>query len=294
MNTSHLGPLGRFYQIEGRRLLLHRSGTGGPAVVFLPGAGLVGLDYLNIHDRIREFTTSVLYDRGGTGWSDPADLPRTAVQVASELQLLLRAADVPGPYVLVAHSLGGAYARRYAQLFPDEVAGLVYLDAFHEDWDTYLPERLHIRPQKEPSDLQLRLIRLLGRGYYRRIFAQWPREVRERLIERHLDLAGLRAAALERSNQPQLRDELQAGGKVPDVPLIALTALGIDPGMRLLRSKHALLALNTGKRRLYGALAAAASSGEHRTLDTARHSTIHIDCPDAVTQAVRDLWKRVC
>ena len=294
VNRSHQAPLGRFYRVQGRRLLLHRSGNGGPAVVFLPGAGLVGLDYLNVHDRVCEFTTSVLYDRGGTGWSDTAELPRTAAQVATELHELLRAADVPAPYVLVAHSIGGAYARRYAQLFPEEMAGMVYLDAFHEDWDAYLPERLHLRPLDEPGTLQLRSTRLLAGGYYRRMFQQWPGEVRGPLLDGHLDLAWLRAGARERSNQPQLRDELGAGGAVSDVPLIALTALGIDPGMRVFLPRRVLLALNAGKRRLHEALAASVAGGEHRTLDDARHSTIHLDCPDAVTQAVRDLWRRVC
>lgn len=179
MNTSDLPPLGRLYDIEGRRLFLHRSGTGGPAVVFLPGASAVGLDYLNIHDRIAEFTTSVLYDRGGTGWSDPVDLPRPAAEVATELGKLLRAACVPGPYVLIAHSLGGLYARRFAQLFPDDVAGFVYLDAFHEDWYTYLP---HLKPEMVPGNLQLRLVCLLARGLYRRMLAPWPREVRQPLL----------------------------------------------------------------------------------------------------------------
>ncbi|MEU4548874.1 alpha/beta fold hydrolase [Nonomuraea dietziae] len=59
-------PVGRRHEIGGRRLFVHRSGHGGPAVVFLPGASAVGLDYLNIHDRVAEFTTSVLVDRAGT------------------------------------------------------------------------------------------------------------------------------------------------------------------------------------------------------------------------------------
>jgi hypothetical protein len=78
-------------------------------------------------------------------------------------------------------------------LFPEEVAGLVYLDAFHEDWDTYLPERLYLKPQSDPGIVQLWLIRLLSRGRYRRMFASWPPEAREPLIERHLDPAWLRA-----------------------------------------------------------------------------------------------------
>jgi pimeloyl-ACP methyl ester carboxylesterase len=91
-------PAGQLYDVGGRRLWLHRSGSGGPAVVFLAGASAVGLDYLNLHDRVCEFTTSVLYDCGGTGWSDPAELPRTAAEVATELRDLLRAAGVPGRY----------------------------------------------------------------------------------------------------------------------------------------------------------------------------------------------------
>ena len=71
-------PLGRGYLAAGRELALHRSGRGGPAVVFLPGAGLIGLDYLNVHDEIARRTTCVLYDRAGTGWSQAIALPRSA------------------------------------------------------------------------------------------------------------------------------------------------------------------------------------------------------------------------
>jgi pimeloyl-ACP methyl ester carboxylesterase len=133
-------PMGRTYEVGGKRLLLHRSGTGGPAVVFLPGAGLIGLDYLNIQQEVAKTTTSVIYDRGGTGWSDSVALPRSAADTAEELRSLLAAADVPAPYILVGHSLGGAYARRFAQLFPKETAGLVMLDPAHEGYDT-IPSR---------------------------------------------------------------------------------------------------------------------------------------------------------
>ncbi|WP_406495196.1 alpha/beta fold hydrolase [Streptomyces sp. NBC_00846] len=111
-------PLGRLCEVAGRRLLLHRSGSGGPAVVFLPGAGLVGLDYLNMHNRVAELTTTVLYDRAGTGWSEAAALPRTAAAVTDELMDLLRAADVPGPYLLVGHSLGAAYGPPHRTTLP--------------------------------------------------------------------------------------------------------------------------------------------------------------------------------
>src|SRR5262245_23102964 len=47
----------------------------GPAVVFLPGGGAVGRDYWNVHRRTAELTTSVIYDRAGTGGGAPAALP---------------------------------------------------------------------------------------------------------------------------------------------------------------------------------------------------------------------------
>jgi hypothetical protein len=87
--------------VEGVRLLLHQSGSGGPAVVFLAGGGAVGLDYLNVQQRAGELTTSMTYDRAGTGWSDSVDLPRASVEITDELRALLRVAEVPAPYVMV-------------------------------------------------------------------------------------------------------------------------------------------------------------------------------------------------
>lgn len=296
-------PVGRLQEVGGRRLMLHRSGSGGPPVVFLPGASAVGLDYLNVHDRASELTTSVLYDRGGTGWTaaEPAaarppaiTLPRSAAEVATELRDLLRAAGVTGPYLLVAHSLGGAYARRFGQLFPGEVAGLLYLDAFYEDSDAYLPERLHLARlrQPEPGPTQLAIMRPFMRRMYRRMFAGWPETVRGVLIERHLSPEWWQVGVRERSNMPELADELKAGGNVPDVPVIVLTPLGIDPGMRLLMSPKSLREEAEGKRRRNQALADSVSRGEHRLLEGARHSTITVDNPGAVVQAIRDLLDR--
>ncbi len=292
--AASVPPAGRRYDVAGRQLMLHRSGTGGPAVVILPGASAVGLDYLNIHDRISEFTTSVLYDRGGTGWSDPAALPRSAADVVTELRDLLHAAGVPGPYLLAGHSLGGAYARRFAQLFPAEVAGLLYLDAFYEDTDAFMPERLHlarVRPP-QPGRFQQVLLRPFLRRMYRRMFAAWPDGIRQVLIERHVSRPWWQVGVLERSNMPQLAAELHNGGPLPSVPSIVLTALGTDPGMRLLMSGRSLREMTAAKRRLYAALAAEGGHGELRVLDGARHSTLTIDAAGEVVQAARDLHAR--
>jgi pimeloyl-ACP methyl ester carboxylesterase len=67
---------------------------------------------------------------GITDRSSPVQMPRTAQDVTDDLHALLDAAQVPGPYILVVHSLGGLFMRLYAQLYPDQVRGLVLVDAF--------------------------------------------------------------------------------------------------------------------------------------------------------------------
>lgn len=284
-------PRGRRYTAGGRRLMLHRSGSGGPAVVLLPGSGLVGLDYLNLHDRVAELTTSVLYDRAGTGWSDPAELPRTAAEVTDELRDLLDAAGVPEPYLLVGHSLGGAYARHFAQRFPDTVAGLLLLDPFHEDMVTRAPRQvldllaqMKSRELPEPSREQLDA----ARGQLLTFFKVWPDDVRGPLVEHHL--SSWRTAWQEDGNlYDEVSAELRSAPDLPDVPTIVLSAMGHDAVQAHLWPEDLLREINDGKRALHAELAASVPRGEHRVLDDAGHGWLHEERPDAVLQAVTDL-----
>lgn len=290
-----LVPLGHLQGVNGRRLFLHSSGSGGPAVVFLPGAGMVGLDYLNTHNAAARLATSVLYDRAGTGWSDPVPLPRTGAEVTDELRDLLRAAGIPAPYVLVGHSLGGAYARHYAQRFPDDVAGLLLLEPAHEDWDAYMPDRQLMvevaaegsEGMPEPGEELLQQIRDL----FTQMSTRWLASVRERLVDLHLDPERGNTGPQEK-NFPTLYDELRRAGDTPDVPLIVLTVMGLDPMLSWFMPEQLERQMNDGKRDLHAALTASVPRGEHRVLDDAGHSWLHVQRPDAVLQAIRDLLDR--
>lgn len=287
-------PIGRLYTVEGRHLALHHAGSAEPAVVFLPGAGMVGLDYLNIHDQVSQFTTSVLYDRAGTGWSEACALPRTAAEVTDELRSLLREAGVPVPYLLVGHSLGGVYAQRYAQRFPDEVAGLLLMEPAHEDFDAHMPKQTTL-DQLRGVLATLRLLlhyKTFYRGLFGRMFASWPDQVREPLIDYHL--ATLRRTFQEwptsdRTGNGRLMTELRNGRNMPDVPLIVLCAMGIDPSMEVVMPESYLRKINEGKQVLYTALVESVPRGEYREVENAGHTTIHTDRPDAVVRAIRDL-----
>jgi pimeloyl-ACP methyl ester carboxylesterase len=91
---------------------------------------------------VAAFTRVCAYDRPGTttvtegvlllSRSDPVAMPRTAAESVHDLHALLEATDVPGPYVLVGHSYGGMLMRLYASTYPDDVVGMVLVDAFSE------------------------------------------------------------------------------------------------------------------------------------------------------------------
>jgi len=100
-------PPGRLVRVNERRMHIHVTGEGAPTVVFESGMGASCLSWTLVQPQVAQFSRAVSYDRAGHGWSDPAPEPRTARQIAQELNTLLNATGLPGPYVLVGHSFGG-------------------------------------------------------------------------------------------------------------------------------------------------------------------------------------------
>jgi len=117
---------------DGPRLHLHGMGDSGPTVILDAGIGASSLSWSLVQEPAARFARVYAYDRAGYGWSERvrrSSGPRIASWLAEELRALLRAADVPGPYILVGHSFGGYVARMYAERWPVEVAGLVMVDS---------------------------------------------------------------------------------------------------------------------------------------------------------------------
>ncbi|WP_327117597.1 alpha/beta hydrolase [Nocardia sp. NBC_01730] len=283
-------PVGGFQEIDGRRIFVHRSGSGGPAVVFLPGAGAVGLDYFVVQQHVSQFTTAVVYDRGGTGYSDPLPLPRSAAAVATELRELLRAQNIPAPYILAPHSLGGFYAHRFAQLYPRDVAGLVWLDGLHRDWDDFMPPAMHLATaeQMAPDLDQFEQQRSAMREMRADLLADYPEHVRRPLIDAKASDESIQVGIAERSTLTELATELRAGPGLPDVPVVALSVLGTDPAQQA----EMLQKMHDGRRRMDAALVSAVSHGEQRILSDTVHHRLCFDRPDAVIQAIRDVVDR--
>ena len=127
---------------RGSEVYLYELGTGEPTVIFEAGFGATHLNWRHIQRAVAQFTGTVAYDRAGLGWSSFNRTPRTPANIAAELRTSLQSAGVKPPYILVGHSFGGLVMRRYALLFPDEVAGVVLVDPMRcEEWPPLNPKR---------------------------------------------------------------------------------------------------------------------------------------------------------
>jgi pimeloyl-ACP methyl ester carboxylesterase len=133
--------MGRVFDIGGRKLNLYCSGQGSPTVIFDSGQAMPGADWALVQPEIAAFTRACWYDRAGMGWSDAAPSGEASESNARDLHALLGAAGIAGPYILVGHSTGGYDVRVYRRMYINEVAGMVLVDAAHEDAHRDSPPR---------------------------------------------------------------------------------------------------------------------------------------------------------
>ena len=132
-DRASFSPPGRLIDVGGYKLHLRCTGEGSPVVVFDAGLGSHSLYWRKVEPEVAAITTACSFDRAGYGFSDLGPEPRTTETIAGELNTLLRKANVRGPLVLVGWSFGGFTARYYAHRYPDQVAGVVFVDSGHED-----------------------------------------------------------------------------------------------------------------------------------------------------------------
>jgi pimeloyl-ACP methyl ester carboxylesterase len=118
---------------------LYCTGTGSPAIVIETGLGSTSTGWMLVQEKLSALTRVCTYDRSGLGWSEPRPRPRDAEVIVRELHTLLDLGTVQRPVVLVGHSAGGLYDRVYARKFPDEVAGMVFVDSATPEQMSELP-----------------------------------------------------------------------------------------------------------------------------------------------------------
>lgn len=126
-------PTGKLVDAGGYNLHFVKKGSGTPTVVLEAGSGETSLSWRGIPDELSQYATVVVYDRAGYAWSEQAPSARSGDNIVRELHEALQNEGLKGPYLMVGHSLGGMYARLFTQTYPNEVTGLVLVDARPEN-----------------------------------------------------------------------------------------------------------------------------------------------------------------
>lgn len=212
-------PPGRLVDIGGHRLHLWCSGTGSPAVVLESGLGGASFDWGYVQPAVAEFTKVCSYDRAGMGYSDPGPFPRTTRRVAEEFAQLVDRAGINEPLILVGASIGGLMVRLFASEREQRVAGLVLVDASHEDQTMDLPA---IAPFV-PILSSLGVFRMLDVSFGPELDALAP-SVQRFARATAFRASTYQAAASEGMSLPTSAAEVKASRRKLSMPVIVITA----------------------------------------------------------------------
>jgi pimeloyl-ACP methyl ester carboxylesterase len=131
--ATQFPPPGPLVDVGGRKLHIVCIGAGAPGVIFEASGFGNSLSFSVAREEIAVHTRVCSYDRMGTGWSDPGPDEISVGLLADDLRALLERVDLPPPYILVPSSIGGLTVEMFARRHPEQVAGLVFLDAANSD-----------------------------------------------------------------------------------------------------------------------------------------------------------------
>jgi pimeloyl-ACP methyl ester carboxylesterase len=287
---------GQMVDVGGYRLHLNCQGQGDPTIILESGWSDFSVLWTLVQPEVAKFTRVCSYDRAGTGWSEISPKPRTAEIMVDELHTLLATADVPGPFVLVGHSMGGVLMRVYAHDHPEDVVGLVLVDSVHEEQFTRYPSSV-----LEATQEMLGQFRLLGWLRATGLMALLPQSIPNRGLSNEA-LAQYRAVLATTNNFEAYTSEWNTLEESYDevlsmqitdlgaLPLIVLSRGLADPSPILSDTENqqlweimqgwqtSLLGLSTTSRQVI-----AEKSLHH----------IQLDQPDLVIEAVREMVDKI-
>jgi pimeloyl-ACP methyl ester carboxylesterase len=262
-----------------RSMYLECRGSGSPTIVLVSGLdtaadlwNVPGQPDPKVFPEISKSSRVCAYDRpgaplavGGPSRSDPVAQPTSPEDAVSDLNALLTAADVPGPYVLVGHSYGGIVSRLFAATYPDEVTGMVLVDIVSPElrdamtpaeWETW--KLLNVR---KPEDI-----------------AEYP--------------------DLERIEFDPALDQITAGGPIRQMPLVVLSADELyGPAMESQAASGELPAsvpadfgyvIDRANKHAQQTIAQLVESADHITETNSGHNMM-IDNAPLVIDAIRDV-----
>jgi pimeloyl-ACP methyl ester carboxylesterase len=277
---------GQLVDVGGYKMHIDCMGQGSPVVVLDAGLGDSYVSWRKVQPQIAKFIRVCSYDRAGVGYSDASPRERTSKVLAEELHTLLRNAAIPGPVILVGHSMGGYDVRLFASLYRKEVAAMVLVDASHPDQRRRFPPALNdldagwIRDEEFLEfTMPVGIPRLLG-------FCDHD------VVPRAADcnFHSVREGVAELKAFPESAAQTAATGSLGDMPLMVLSHDPNTPQPDL--PEDLVKPTNDIWQQMQTELAQLSTRGSQVIAKNSGHY-IQLDRPDLVISTVRDMVEQV-
>jgi pimeloyl-ACP methyl ester carboxylesterase len=274
---------GALVGVGGYRMHIYCLGEGSPAVVLDSGLGDSFVSWEKVQPQIAQFTRVCSYDRAGLGYSDSSLRPRTSHDMAEELHVLLQKADIRPPYILVGHSMAGYNVRIYRNLYPNEIAGMVLVDASHPEQEKRFPPEIRDLDKgwiREEEFLEFTmpfgLPRLLG-------FC--GDKAQERAVD--CNFHSVREGVRVLKTFPVSAEQAAKTGSLGDLPLAVLSHDPATPQPDLLQDL--VQPINRAWEQMQEELAHLSTRGTHEIAKNSGHY-IQLDRPELVIEAVHRVF----
>jgi pimeloyl-ACP methyl ester carboxylesterase len=276
-------PPGELVDVGGYRLHIKCTGSGSPTVVIEAGLGDWSTSWGVVQSEVAKTARVCTYDRAGMGWSEAGPLPRDAAQFAKELHTLLQNADIPGPYVMVGHSLGGLGVRVFVHKYASEVAGVVLVESMNPKQISLLPSAERNQPNS-PSRYYSVFTGLARFGVARVLARPVMQMISPSIIpdenayySRYVRIQSMQTSRDESLGLAASEEEAATVKTFGDLPLIVLTGrLNNNPGWQEWQTELSQLSSNS----------------QHLFAENSGHG-VQIDEPDAAVAAILQMVQQV-
>lgn len=144
-DTKNCPPVGKIVEVNNHKINVFSKGEGNTTVVFCSGHTTPSgyADFYPLYNEVSKYTKIVTYDRPGHGWSEVTDEARNIDSIVNEMHTALIESGQKAPYILVGHSYASLQVIRFAQIYKNEVAGLVLIDGGNPEY--YAKNGLEVR-----------------------------------------------------------------------------------------------------------------------------------------------------
>lgn len=285
---------GQLIDVGGHHLHIYCMGQGEPTVVMEAGMSGWSTDWILVQPEIAEVTRVCAYDRAGYSWSETGPQPRDSQQVATELHTLLSQSGINSKIILVGHSLGGLFVQYYARTYPEQIAGIVFVDSVHSEQSLRMNEDAREKYERNLRTLTW-LTRILAPTGLLRVTRQSETVIVDKFPDAYQNMArtvgfqskAYRALDEEMASFQQSQAEVRSSEPLPDVPIVVISSSSLQdfpPGFSgdYMKSLWDELQADLSK----------SPTAQHITVENSGHY-IHLDQPELVIETVIEMIKLI-